>query len=423
MIKSIIVFIFLGCYGHSLAQLSGQKEKDILSDKYWRIIEYGKYSNKLKTSWKNNSMSIVNSHNVLEFKFSNVYESIQLLKKFSFDDSRQERIQVDLGVWCTDTALLKGVRFIALNEDGSKELFRFTGPIKSLIDANEWNDLTFSFVTHSLFDDIFFGIEMIHSGQLSGDLKIRNLGINKVGEISSNGLIRNGDFENHYYFPVGDNELFVNSTPFWNEAKNNGFYQNDNFIARVNTSNHISLIQLVSDYHEKYSKLLSFHNGHFAAEITNEYVYDSIIVPLNRSINSIYLQTQLNERLKKGKQYVLSFDLMLSPYSSKADNFFGAKFTDSLYYPDKDVDLNSPDRIIPQPDLVFFQEPLMNDTTWTRISILYTACGGESFLTFGCFENRPHIQTTNPSAKELSSNHITSTYFIDNISLIEKVTK
>ncbi|MBN4072985.1 hypothetical protein JYT74_02980, partial [Crocinitomix catalasitica] len=75
-------------------------------------------------------------------------------------------------------------------------------------------------------------------------------------------------------------------------------------------------------------------------------------------------------------------------------------------------------RPLPEADILFFEEPITNDSLWTIIEVPYIASGGERFLCFGVFKNRKHIQRLVPWNNKPGKKYHSS-YLIDSVELIK----
>ena len=95
-----------------------------------------------------------------------------------------------------------------------------------------------------------------------------------------------------------------------------------------------------------------------------------------------YLFTQLTAPLQGGKKYELNFYLSLSDYSTLAVNQMGACFLKGKISSDNSGVITGV-----KPSYVNIRSQVGNDTVdWHRITIEYTAKGGEQYLLLGTFD-------------------------------------
>lgn len=122
-----------------------------------------------------------------------------------------------------------------------------------------------------------------------------------------------------------------------------------------------------------------------------------------------YIQVEITESLIAGSKYCVEFYVALTEYSDIAITDLGAYLSDSSVYL---IDsLNLP--VVPSienPDTI-----LLSDTmNWMKVTGIYTAHGGERFLTIGNFRDNAssHIQTVGTTGYPFAY------YLIDDVSII-----
>ncbi|MCR5066089.1 MAG: OmpA family protein [Bacteroidales bacterium] len=141
-----------------------------------------------------------------------------------------------------------------------------------------------------------------------------------------------------------------------------------------------------------------------------------------------YLQTELKEPLKAGEMYRVSFYVSLSEYSSGAVATIGALFTtdrigDTLrsVLMDKSIKQLAPG--ISQTVATYFEPQVVNDydrvlddtKAWMQISGVFTAKGGERFMTIGNFY--PASQSNVVDLDSLTYLLPGAYYYIDDVSV------
>lgn len=141
-----------------------------------------------------------------------------------------------------------------------------------------------------------------------------------------------------------------------------------------------------------------------------------------------YLQTELKEPLKAGEMYRVSFYVSLSEYSSGAVATIGALFTtdrigDTLrsVLMDKSIKQLAPG--VSQTVATYFEPQVVNDydrvlddtKAWMQISGVFTAKGGERFMTIGNFY--PASQSNVVDLDSLTYLLPGAYYYIDDVSV------
>jgi gliding motility-associated-like protein len=125
-----------------------------------------------------------------------------------------------------------------------------------------------------------------------------------------------------------------------------------------------------------------------------------------------YLQGKLQSKLKANKKYCVSFYVQLSDYSNYAVDAIGMYISDTAVHSNVSLELNYTAQIAnPKGNII-------NDTAnWVLISGIYTAYGGEEYITIGNFLGNT-IDTV-PTGAPPTWNPPYSYYYLDDVSVIE----
>ena len=142
-----------------------------------------------------------------------------------------------------------------------------------------------------------------------------------------------------------------------------------------------------------------------------------------------YLQTQLKEPLRAGEMYRVSFYVSLSEYSSGSVATIGALFTDERVGDTvRSVLMNKEVRQLApgisqtiasyyEPQVVNDYERVLTDTkAWMQVSGVFTAKGGERFMTIGNFY--PASQSNVVDLDSLTYLLPGAYYYIDDVSVV-----
>ena len=134
-----------------------------------------------------------------------------------------------------------------------------------------------------------------------------------------------------------------------------------------------------------------------------------------------YIQNKLDQPLEAGKQYCLSF--YVSPTINEGLNFnfvsldeIGANLSVSRPVDTQGYTLNLPYHVRSKPGVF-----LTDTSQWYKISGVYTATGGEEWITIGCFRNNggfPPYQATWP-VPGIPGASFRSYFFIEDVTLRE----
>ena len=136
----------------------------------------------------------------------------------------------------------------------------------------------------------------------------------------------------------------------------------------------------------------------------------------NKSNNytSSYLQSKLNNSLLKGKKYYAEFYCISYKFTKYYSNNLSMLFTDTTIYADTITPPYS-NIILANAQVYSFGNPVINDTiNWVKINGVFTANGGEQFITIGNFRYRSQTTAINKSTQYYDW----ASYYIDDISVI-----
>lgn len=126
-----------------------------------------------------------------------------------------------------------------------------------------------------------------------------------------------------------------------------------------------------------------------------------------------YIQTELTESLIAGKQYSVTFYVSFSHISTYASNNIGAYFSNTPVSVAHSWVLPYTPQISNNP----FTNPLTDTLGWTEVSGVFTAQGGEKYMTIGNFNDDASTDTTDmpylPSPAWNGSYH-----YIDDVSVV-----
>ena len=121
-----------------------------------------------------------------------------------------------------------------------------------------------------------------------------------------------------------------------------------------------------------------------------------------------YLQTQLIDTLKTNHCYYVEFYVNLINIAKDANNNI------SLYISDSGIGNNGIKNVYENPQILQYGNPIITDTLkWVRVGGIYTALGGESYITIGDFTDDAHTDTVN-----IKGGFYPGGYYIDDVSVI-----
>ncbi|MDD2982366.1 MAG: T9SS type A sorting domain-containing protein [Crocinitomicaceae bacterium] len=126
-----------------------------------------------------------------------------------------------------------------------------------------------------------------------------------------------------------------------------------------------------------------------------------------------YIQTQLTTPLIAGKQYLVTFYVCLGKVCTYAANDIGAYFSNTPVSVSHSLVLLFSPQISNNP----FTNPLTDTVGWTEVSGVFTAQGGEQYMTIGNFNNDATTDTTHKSV--IPSPYWEASYhYIDDVSVV-----
>lgn len=220
-------------------------------------------------------------------------------------------------------------------------------------------------------------------------------------------LVPNGSFEEYNWCPESANGYYINSSEHW-------------MMPTLGSSDYFNICSQETDGFGNYLfSVPQNYEGYQNARTGYAYGgYYAALTPKNINYYE-YLSVKLTSPLQIGKSYKLTY------YVSVADSFY--KSPQSLQFINHSAALlskfnyqaNNTDRIPFLPQVKSDPSILLNDSTnWQKIEGVFSAEGGEEFLTIGCFVNYEDLSYNYlPSASSDSS--IAVYYYVDDVSLIE----
>ncbi len=126
-----------------------------------------------------------------------------------------------------------------------------------------------------------------------------------------------------------------------------------------------------------------------------------------------YLQSKLKDSLKYNKRYYIEFFINIPNSLKFACNNVALLLTNTAVYVDT---LTTPYGVLPaNPQVYNYGNPVLGDTlNWIKVSAIYTAQGGEQFITLGNF--KANAQTTLQQIQPTA--YYGAGYIIDDVSVI-----
>jgi gliding motility-associated-like protein len=129
-----------------------------------------------------------------------------------------------------------------------------------------------------------------------------------------------------------------------------------------------------------------------------------------------YIGVQLTEPLVGGLTYEVEFYVSLTWRAEWGTDCIELLFSEAPIY------LDFPSEIfIDTQAQVISSEIVLDTVDWTRIHGEYTALGGESYITLGCFKDNSVVQI-GETGWDSTINHFNTYYFIDDVSVQLKIT-
>ncbi len=128
-----------------------------------------------------------------------------------------------------------------------------------------------------------------------------------------------------------------------------------------------------------------------------------------------YISTKLKTTLKKGQKYCVTFYVNLAESSKYASNNIGVNFSKKQYNSDQAKSILTTTSVMHKDNPVF-----NGQFGWDQICGVYTATGGEKFLTLGNFSSNGTTKNSRlKKSKTFSGASVVSAYYyVDNISVI-----
>ena len=128
-----------------------------------------------------------------------------------------------------------------------------------------------------------------------------------------------------------------------------------------------------------------------------------------------YIQTKLIDNLKANRCYYIEFYVNLSNSSKYSNNNISLLVTDTAIWADFKYKTPTANGLIPaNPQIELYGNPVITDTlNWVKISGIYTAHGGEQYITIGNFK----LDTQTDTLRVNTLGDYTA-YYIDDVSVI-----
>jgi len=123
-----------------------------------------------------------------------------------------------------------------------------------------------------------------------------------------------------------------------------------------------------------------------------------------------YIQIELLDSFTKYKKYYAEYYVNLSNASKYGCNNIGMLFTNNMVY----ADTINKSLLLANPQILSYGNPIVTDTLgWVKISGIFTAQGGEQYLTLGNFKSQANTQTKNiqPTGYDGSG------YYVDDVAV------
>jgi hypothetical protein len=134
----------------------------------------------------------------------------------------------------------------------------------------------------------------------------------------------------------------------------------------------------------------------------------------NQNANN-YIQTKFSDSLKAGKKYYGEYYVSLINTLLKGCNNIAMLFTKNPIYADTSNN-PYPSLLLANPQIVSYGNPIVTDTMgWVKISGIFTAQGGEQYLTLGNFKLAS--QTQFKQIAPFGSGYNGSGYYVDDVAV------
>jgi hypothetical protein len=153
-----------------------------------------------------------------------------------------------------------------------------------------------------------------------------------------------------------------------------------------------------------------FGGGGYAYQYPRTGVGHMALAYLNGN-NYDYIQIKLSDSCKTNKKYYAEYYVNLTNNCNYACNNIGILFTNNMVY----ADTINKNILLANPQIIAYKNPIVTDTFgWVKISGIFTAKGGEQYLTLGNFKAPANTQ------KKIvqTSFSYAAGYFVDDVSVI-----
>jgi flagellar motor protein MotB len=212
--------------------------------------------------------------------------------------------------------------------------------------------------------------------------------------VSSQNLVLNGEFDQFKYCPYGFTQGKLKIVPHWLQPT-------------LGTA----------DYFNECSESFSVPDnpmGSQSAVMGPGYIGLVAFAP-NENNSREYIQVKLTEPLDAGSRYCVSFLVSLADYSQYMIDGFG------VYVSEHQIKGNGKRTLSVVPQIQVPSGYLLQDATdWIEISEVYTAKGGERYLTFGNFkfDHELTVKYRNIHVEEPRHAWKYAYYFLDHVSML-----
>jgi gliding motility-associated-like protein len=219
-------------------------------------------------------------------------------------------------------------------------------------------------------------------------------------------LVPNGDFEEYYTCPSITTAFFLNSTcNYWNSPTN----ASPDYCNACSDDYDPILHKYRYSVPENYYGYQPAHSG---------VAYAALGCQQSASGDQSYMeyiQVELNQTLKKGIMYEVSF-FVHNPKPDFCFNSVGALFTPSeLNLETQEIISSITPQITSNPD-VFFRDTV----NWYEVKQFYCATGNEKFMTIGLFKRFPELKVVHYEGWVPEFPWMWGMLYIDDVSVIEK---
>lgn len=217
-----------------------------------------------------------------------------------------------------------------------------------------------------------------------------------INIMSQNNLILNSSFELYDTCPNYQAGIFLYYCNYWNAPN---FGSSDYF-------NKCSLID--------FSVPFNFYGGFHLPKYGFAYSGIYLIANSGSTISREYIQGALQDTLISGNTYIVRFYVALVDGSYCTDNI-GAYFSDTVLHSTTNFSYID---VVPQ-----FQNPagnwITNTDKWQKIEGVFTASGGEKYISIGNFDPPSAVHYDNCFSSPLPISSAVTYIFIDDVSVID----